>query len=249
MIAAAAQLPFLIDYLGLQDDLTSMLLSHAPLGQVNATQERKFLMEADVAMDALWMTPRNGGAGAGIIVEDVRATATRGSSSGPVGDLQLGFVILAERNICLGPAGCGWQPENIEQVIVDLFHMKVISPYGQLRAEGEYSSPAHDWINDQTGIYARRVTLLMLSGRKQSKTADTLSIVCGGGLVTLSSTCPAAGLQLWYTIDGGFPSNDPTVNPSAKFYSEPFIAQPGTKIRAIAYANGVNPSSLIEKTT
>jgi len=244
MIAAAQQLPFITDYLGLQDDLTAMLLSHAPLAQVNATQERKFLMQSDVDIDSLWQNPRNGGTGAGIIVEDIKVQSNKDQpgSAGPVSDLLVGFVILAERNICLSPAGCGWQPENLEQAIVDLFHQKVMMPYGQLRAEGLYAQNAGDWIDPQTGIFARRVTLKMLSARKQTPTADMVTISASNGTVTITCTNPSA--QIYFTTDGSFPSNDSTINPQSSLYVTSFAAAAGTVVRAVAYAANLNPSSL-----
>jgi len=242
------QLPFLVDYLGLQADLTALLLSHAPFNQVNAVAEHKFLMDSDVAIDSLWQTARNGGAGAGIIVEDVRPYSDKAGSVGPVSELRLGFVILAERNVCLGPAGCGWQPENIEQAVVDLLHLKLIQPYGQLRAEGAYGGPANDWIDSKAGLYARRVTLKMLSGRKQSNTCDQVSIRCVAGQVQITCTFVAADLQIWYTTDGSFPSNDGNVNPQAQRYLAPFAASAGTVVRAMAYSSEANPSSLLQLT-
>ncbi len=239
----------LTDYSALQDDLTALLLSHAPLRKVNATQERKFLMDSSLAVDALWMTPRNDGVGAGIIVEDIRPVARDGGSTpGPVSDLLCGFVVLAERNLAMSPAGCRLHPEQIEQIIVDLLHLKLLQPYGQLKADGNYGGPATDWINDESGIYARRVTLKMLNARKQTVTCDLLTLSQIGLSVTLACNSPADGLQIYYTTDGSFPANDVAINAATNLYTDPFTAEAGTIIRAIAYAPGLNPSALKQLT-
>lgn len=244
MITRATPLVDLTDYSALQDDLTTLLLSHRPLNQVNAVQERKFLLDAAVQVDSLWQTTRNGGAGGGIIVEDVRPNTSEPNTPGPIANLQLGFVILVERNIALGPAGCGLHPEQIEQIIVDLFHLKVLQPYGQIRATGSFGEPATDWISDDTGIYARRVRLQMLNARKQTDTCDTLFISAAAGTVTITCNNAVADLEIWFTTDGSCPTNDGALNPQAQRYTAPFTATAGTVVRALAFAPTLNPSAL-----
>jgi len=242
MIAPAPQLIDLTDYTALQDDLTALLLNHKKLYQVNASQERKLLLESNVAIDSLWSNPRNAGAGAGIIVEDVRPNTSEQNTPGPIADLVCGFVVLAERNICMTPGvGCGLHPEQIEQIIVDLLHLKLLQPYGQLRCTGQFGEPAADWISEDTGIYARRVKLKMLNARKQTDTCDLVSIANTAGTVTITCNCTASGLQIWYTTDGSFPGE---LTAGAKVYTAPFNVDPGTVIRAMAYADNLNPSAL-----
>ena len=246
MIPRIQPLAGVSDYLGLQDDLTMLALSHAPLRQVNVTQERKFLMDAALQIDALWQTPRNGGAGAGIIIEDIR-TVVAANSDGQLYDLLCGFVIFGERNISMGPAGCGMHPEQIESLVAGLFNLKLIEPYGLLRASGNVGEPAGDWIDSDAGIYARRVSLRILNGWKQPANCDPVFITITAGTVQITCNSPAAELQIWFTTDGSCPSNDGEVNPNAHLYAAPFTAASGTVIRAVAFAPGVNPSALKQK--
>ncbi|MEI8289802.1 MAG: chitobiase/beta-hexosaminidase C-terminal domain-containing protein [Verrucomicrobiota bacterium] len=242
MITTVRQLPSLTDYSALQDDLTALLLAHAPLYQVNASQERNLLLESNVAIDSLWSNPRNAGAGAGIIVEDVRPNTSEQNTPGPIADLVCGFVVLAERNVCMTPGiGCGLHPEQIEQIIVDLLHLKLLQPYGQLRCTGQFGEPAADWISEDTGIYARRVKLKLLNARKQTDTCDLVAISNVAGTVAITCTCTAPGLKIWFTTDGSFPGE---LTASAKVYTEPFTVDPGTVVRAMAYADNINPSAL-----
>ena len=246
MIPATPTLTGYNAYLTLQDDLASLALSHAPLRQVNVVQERKFLLAADVQMDSLWMNPRNGGAGAGIIIEDIKLMQG-GGSDGTLADLVCGFVTLGERNICAGPAGCGLQPEEIDALVAGLFGFKLIEPYGLLRPDGQISGPAHDWIDDKAGIYARRTAFKILNGWRFPANCDTVTISITAGVVQIACTCTAADVQIWFTTDGSAPSNDGAVNPKSVFYTAPFAVNSGTIVRAAAFAPGRNPSALKQK--
>jgi len=245
MIKPVTSLATLTDFAALQDDLATMLLSHPLLKQVNVTQERKFLLDSDLNISALWQSPRNNGAGMGIIVEDLRPIVEDENTPGPICNLNCGFVILGERNLASTPgAGCALHPEQIEQIIVDLFHHKTIQPYGQMRASGRCGEPANDWIDDRTGVYARRVTLKLLNARKQTDTCDLVAITQNSGTITLTTTCADPSVQIFYTLDGSCPANDSGINPQTQLYSTPFSAVSGTIVRAAAFAASLNQSAI-----
>jgi hypothetical protein len=117
-----------------------------------------------------------------------------------------------------------------------------------LRPDGQISGPAHDWIDDKAGIYARRTSFRILNGWKFPPTCDTLTISITAGTVQLTCTSTAADLQIWFTTDGSAPSNDGAVNPKSIFYTAPFAVASGTIVRAAAFATGFNPSALKQKT-
>lgn len=234
----------LTDYSALQDDLTDMLLNHAPLNKIGVTQERKFLVDSAMAIDALWLTPRNGGQGTGIVVEDVRPQVNA-KSDGKVFDLICGFVILAERNMAMTPdIGCMLQPEQVEAVVISLLNGKVLQPYGQLCGSGQIGGPANDWIDDNKGIYARRVSLKFLNAPIQTDTCDPVIITNAAGTISITSGSAADGLQIYYTLDGSFPGSDNSLYPASTLYSAPFAVDAGTTIRAIAYAPNFAMSAL-----
>jgi hypothetical protein len=243
-LARVNPLSSLTDYSALQDDLMDMALNHPPLSQIAITQERKFLVDSSLAIDALWLTPRNGGQGTGIVIEDIRPVVND-KSDGKVFDLLCGFVILAERNLAMTPdVGCLFHPEQVEAIVISLFNGKVIQPYGQLYAKGQIGGPATDWIDDGKGIYARRVALKILNAPIQTDTCDPLFITNAGGEITLTSGSTADGLQIYYTLDGTFPGVDSKLYPASKLYAAPFTVDPGTTIRAIAYAPDFAMSAL-----
>ncbi len=235
------------DWSALQDDLTDMVLNHEPLRKISVTQERKFLLDSAMEVDALWMTPRNDGQGTGIIVEDIRPVVGS-KSDGQVCDLLCSFVILAERNMAMTPdVGCLMHPEQVEAILYALFSRKIVQPYGQLRVEGQFGGPANDWIDDSKGIYARRITFKLLNAPIQIVTCDPVTIASDAGTVTITCGSTADGLQVYYTTDGSFPGSDTTLYPKSTLYTDPFTVESGTIVRAIAYAPGFNMSALIQK--
>lgn len=232
------------DYAPLQDFLTTILLCDDRLRQVNAVQERKFLLDATLQIDAIWMTPRNGGCGMGIVVEDVRLAKSAGSD-GTVFDLVCGFVSLGERNLAFAPgAGCYLHPEQVDAIVADVAAFKYIQPFGQLQPDNVMSEPATDWINAETGIYARRSRFRILKGTRRRNTCDLVTISQNAGLVTIACSQTAAGLQIFYTEDGSCPANDAALNPRTTLYAEPFSAESGTVITAAAFAPGYSQSAV-----
>lgn len=243
-IARVIPLIGLTDYSALQDDLTDMALNHAPLAKIGVTQERKFLVDSAMDIDALWLTPRNGGQGTGIVIEDIRPQVNA-KSDGKVFDLLCGFVILAERNMAMTPdIGCLLQPEQVEAIVISLFNGKVLQPYGQLYGSGQIGAPANEWIDDSKGIYARRVSLKFLNAPIQTDTCDPVIISLDTGTVTITCSSAADGVQIYYTLDGSFPGSDQTAYPNSQLYSAPFAVDPGVTVRAIAYAPNFTMSAL-----
>lgn len=243
--------PSITDYQQLQDWMTMILLCDYRLQQVNAIQERKFLLDATLQIDALWQTVRNGGSGLGIIVEDIRETISDSynSADSPIYDLEFGFVVLEERNLNFAPgAGTFITAEQAGRIIVDIFYQQNIQPFGQVFARGRVGEPAGDWIDPQSGVYARRTSLKMKNPGLRTPRCDLVTLTQAGGLVTIACTSPAPGVQIFYTTDNSFPANDPKINASTQKYAGPFTASAGTAVTAAAYAPGFNISAIKQLT-
>lgn len=234
----------------LQDWMTMILLCDERLLKVTAVQERKFLLDATMQIDALWQTVRNGGSGAGVIVEDVKETLAEDTTDQLIYDQVFGFVTLENRDLNFAPgSGTMLTARQIGRIIVDIFLHKNIQPFGQVFARGQLNETASDWIDEGNGIYARRTTLRMRSASARRKSCDLLTITAVGGEVTLASNSPAADLQIWFTTDGSFPANAVAVNPATQLYTGPFAADSGTVITAAAYAPGYTMSAVKQTTT
>ena len=247
MLPAITPVPSVTDYVQLQDWMTMMLMCDYRLQQVNAIQERKFLMDATLQIDSLWQGVRNGGAGLGIIVEDVRETISDSfnNADAPIYDLEFGFVVMEERNLNFASGvGTMLTSEQVGRMIVDIFYQENIQPFGQVFARGRVGEPAHDWIDPQTGVYARRTSLKMKNPGLRTQRCDMVSITQAAGTVTINCTSPAPGVQVWYTTDGTFPANSVAINATTQNYAGPFAAASGTVITAAAYAPGYNISAV-----
>ena len=247
MIPPVVPNPSITDYQQLQDWMTQMLLCDFRLQQVNAIQERKFLLDPTLQIDSAWLSQRNGGAGLGIVVEDIRETISDSynSADAPIYDLEFGFVVLEERNLNFATgAGTFITAEQCGRIIVDIFYQENIQPFGQVFARGRIGEPASDWIDSQSGIYARRTSLKMKNPGFRTPRCDLVTITNSSGTVTITCTSPAPGLQIWYTTDNTFPANNAAINPSAQQYTVPFIVPTGTMVTAAAYAPGFNLSAI-----
>ena len=247
MIPTTTPIASITDYVQLQDWMTMMLMCDFRLQQVNAIQERKFRMDATLQIDSLWQGVRNGGAGLGIIVEDVRETISDddNSADAPIYDLEFGFVVLEERNLNFAPgAGTMITAEQAGRIIVDIFYQENIQPFGQAFARGRVGEPAQDWIDPQSGVYARRTSLKMKNPGLRTQRCDMVSISQTAGMVTINCSSTVPGLQIWYTTDGSFPANTVMINATSRQYTAPFTAASGTVITAAAFAPGYNISAV-----
>ena len=233
----------------LQDWMTMLLLCDERLQKITAVQERKFLLDSNLQIDSLWQTVRNGGSGAGIIVEDVKESLAEDTTDQLIYDQVFGFVALENRDLNFAPGtGTFVTARQIGRIVVDIFLHKNIQPFGQVFARGQLNETATDWIDEGNGIYARRTTLRMRTPAVRRKSCDLLTIAIAGGQVTLASSSPAVGLQIWFTTDGSFPANDAAVNEKSQLYTGPYAADSGTVITAAAYAAGYNSSAIKQST-
>jgi hypothetical protein len=251
MIPTTTPIPSVTDYVQLQDWMTMMLMCDFRLQQINAVQERKLLMDATLQIDSLWQGVRNGGAGLGIIVEDVRETISEGcgSADSPIYDLEFGFVVMEERNLNFAPGvGTMITAEQASRVIVDIFYQENIQPFGQVFARGRVGEPANDWIRANSGVYARRTSLKMKNPGLRTQRCDMVSISEAAGMVTIHCTSTAPGLQIWYTTDGSFPANSVTINAATQKYTIPFSVASETVVTAAAFAPGRNISAVKQTT-
>ena len=242
--------PAMIDLIQLQEDLYGLLMSAPQLATVNIVQERKFILDQQLQVDAIWQTLRNGCQGCGILIEMPSVEVDSNNVSGPPQTVELSFVSFQNGDTAFipsgpgGPAGAGLFAEQIEQFLVDILHLQNLQGIGTMTARGAFSSPARDY----PLINARR-TKFVCTPKQTAQTPRTaaVQVSINTGLATLSSTTP--GAAIWYTMDGSFPSNnavalDPLshqpVNPGSQEYTSPIPVATGQTLRAAAYANGLN---------
>ena len=241
-----APIPNLTDFTGAQRDCFHLLLGTPALRGVNIIEERRFLLQSDVENAALWQTPRNGTAGAGVICEMVTANVEHPNVSGPIFDLEFGFAVLEERHLNLTPGtGTMLTAEQIAQLILDTLHLTTLDSVGTLYATG--IAPAADWIDPESGIIAQRARLAAKNSRSQTKRCAPVRITVADGECTLACATPDA--EIWFTLTEPNDLAPPTPAPSnreagAALYLDPFPVAAGQIIRAGAVHEILNPSPI-----
>ena len=244
-------LPGLVDFVGLQHDLLHTLLSTPALSQVHCIEERELLLQSEVEISAIWMTPRNGALGAGSVVEMVKARVNEPNVSGPVFDLEIGCVAIEERNLN-GTVGTGTllTAEQLAQLVLDALHLYSIDGIGTLRAVGIEAAP--DWIDPDSGIIAQRARLVVKNPRRQTARAGRVGVQLSNGLYSLVP--PAGAAEVYFTLatandagqwpEPGAPMPSNTADGAMLYAGESFSLASGQIVRAQAFAPPINPGPI-----
>jgi hypothetical protein len=239
----------------IQEDCLGLILSAPQLATVNVVLEKKFIVDSQLEIDAIWLTVRNGRSGCGVLIEVPEIESAGNNMSGPPQNVILSFVSFQNGDAAFTPElGSGLFAEEVEQLLIDLLHLQSFATLGTIQVDGKISEAAREY----PGINARRLTL-KIKPRASRQTPRTAAIVCAieDGSATL--TCATEGAKIVYTLDGSFPS-DPAVaiaplsippaplNAESTIYSAPFTVQSGAVIRAAAFADGFNPGEILNTT-
>ena len=233
-------------------------MSAPQLATVNIVLERKFIMAQEIQMDAVWQTVRNGKSGCGILVEQPDVVCDSPNVSGPPQSVQLSFVCFQNGDAAFSSMGSGFFAEEVEQFIIDALHLQSIAGLGALQVKGTFSSPARDY----PGINARRMRVSMTPfNTAQTPRTGPVVVAIANHVCTLG--CSTAAANIYYTLDGSFPSNttvavDPIsvtdaapngtpINANSLLYTAPFAVASGQILRAAAYAPGFNPGQILSQ--
>lgn len=227
----------MIDYLQLQDDVARILLSEDRLAKVNIVTRHKLLSDGSrlpdqtVAYESLvYVTPRNGKKGTGIIVEPPQFRVQSPNVSGPQGDVIVEMLVLEDRMLSQAPqSGTLLSSDLAAQIILDALHHFADEASGTFRAEGNAIQPAQDW----EPLHGYRVQVRFDARRTQTARCGAVTISIGAGQATLTTT--TAGAQIFYTLDGSFPGKTDAGIPQSTLYEAPFDVVSGQILRAVAY--------------
>ena len=250
----------MIDLIQVQDDLYGILMSAPQLASVNIVEERKFLVNSEIEIEAIWQTMRNGFSGDGLLIEIPDIISDSDGVTGPPQQVELSFVSFQNGDAAFIPptavagppastlGGGGLYAEQIEQHLVDILHLLNIGGIGTMRVTGRFSTPARDY----AGINARRTKIIM-TPKQTAQSARVALPIIAVAMGNCTITCATAGAAIYYTLDGSFPSNpsiavDPLrnvpINANSRLYTAPFAVTAGQLIRAAAYLIGNNISPI-----
>jgi hypothetical protein len=247
----------MIDLIQLQNDVYGLLMSAPQLATVNIVQERRFIVQAELELDAIWQTVRNKCSGDGLLIEEPEVVCNSTGVTGPPQSVELSFVAFQNGDAAFTPAGPGGLAggglfaSEIEQFVIDLLHLQSVGGMGTIQITPRPSAPARDY----PGINARRLKLLVTPRQtRQTPRCATITPTLAEGLLTLA--CATPGATIYFTTDGSFPCNpaiavDPlsvtaavpagtTINAASTPYAAPIAVQSGQNVRAAAYAPGFN---------
>ena len=232
----------MINQVQLQDDLFALLSSDPRLDKVNIVNERLFRLIPNALESAIWMTPRGGCQGQGILVEIPKLDVQDPNVSGPVFRPILSFVCVQAGDMAFAPGvGANMYAEEIAQHVTDLLHQQADEGIGTFMCDGTAVERATD--PEYQSVNAMRVTLRCSpSQSKQTPRVPVPQIAVFAGAATL--TCPDPLALLYYTTDGWCPA--PDGSPTAQQYTSPFTVASGQVIRFAAWRDGYN-NSMIRK--
>jgi hypothetical protein len=226
----------MINLLRLQDLVLHRLLSD-PLQTLNIEQFRKLKVEQGT-LDTVWLTPRNGRSGCGLLVE--MPTIRTGSANIRDSIIDCPVVAIEEPNL-------NYAPETGTQVSAEEAALNVraaldqwsIGGVGILHASGRWAQPANEFEN----LVAYRVTLSLEHRTVFPPKVAKPALSESGGLHAI--TCSTAGASIYYTLDGTYPGPS---NPGAMMYISPIAAGTGDTITAAAYLEDYTGSDMTSQT-
>ena len=230
-----------------QIDLTQLLLSSDQLKSINIVMERPAETKFEILVANALTDPRNGNAGAALIVKRPTATFHEPSVSGPIMNWKFTVLslVIPQLNTASGtihrPAtGTFMTAEDLMQIVLDEVHHYADEGSATFVPMADAVVPANIYEQDGKGYAQGHEINFMLKNARTIQTPRTGQVQVTQGMGTISFACaldPAA--DIFYTLDGSFPGNkNAGSSSSVKFDGNPLNVVNGQVIRARAYASG-----------
>ena len=255
-------LPVLVDEIALQKTIALILRDEIRLAAVPIMPEVKFLMDAEIALDALWQLPvsaftntadgfevTQGGAtgtvGNGILIEMPEMDDNSpGVRQGSPATWKVGIVGFCEPNTAFTTGvGSAFTSSQLCQIAQDVFQMLNIYGFGTFKSEASAIKAANDWTSLKPGVTAHRFTITATVGRVVSQRSANVTAGFNAGNCTL--TCSDGAAAVYYTTDGTPPVKS---NPNATLYATPFAVDSGMTVMFSSRKSGVVVSQILGAT-
>lgn len=232
------------DVVAIQQGIFHGLRSCNLFDPFNVVLGRELLVQSEVEMDSIWLTPRNGSQGLGLIVQIPALVFPKPNSLQRQREFSVG--IYEERNINFTDGiGTMTAAEDVGDMLVDFLWNWRLWRSGGLVPDTRALVPDTRF----KGIVGMLAKVTLRQERPQpARPAMPVITVDGANMVTITVT---DGSQIYYTTDGfSFPgpSNEGklTGEEAAILYSAPFQAESGDIIMAVSFADGELPSQLVD---
>ena len=239
--------------------LTLILRDEPRFAAVPMLPEYKFLMDADVALDALWTLPVTafvntpdgfdvnpaatvGTVGNGILIEMPEMDDNSpGVRNGSPATWKVGIVGFCEPNTAFtSKVGTGFTSSQLCQIAQDVTQMLNIYGFGTFKSDVSAIKSATDWTGLKPGITAHRLTIGATIGRVVSQRSANAFATFNAGQCTL--TCSDNTASIFYTGDGTMPVAS---NPRTQPYAAPFAVQSGQTIMFATKKTGTVTSQVL----
>lgn len=222
-----------------QEDIFAKLLSCDALATVNIVEQRKLLIASEVEISSVWITPRGGKCGTGIIVgmpfidEESKETGISDVT------INVQIVCLEQPNLSNKTGGSGITAEALVMLVRTALRGFLLDGVaGGIFTEGRSIEPG-----DADDVVSYKLTVKAKLRQPTAQRVPMPVLNASGLAVTL--TCSDSGAFIYYTVDGTLPWPD---GDTSNTYSAPFNVASGTVVRAAAYKSGLEGSNVILRT-
>lgn len=203
------------------------------------------LPDDTIAAESLvYVTPRNGKSGAGIIVEAPEVAPKLFNVAGPQGDVFIECLILEDvlQNES-ADTGTLRAADQIGQKILDICQHWVIEGLGTFAATENGLKKDETW----HPLRAWKARIKIAMNRAQTERVARVEFAWAStspNTTPVALSCATVGAQIFYTTDESFPGAS---NPAAKHYVAPIEASAGTVLLAAAFKQGMIQSAVARR--
>lgn len=218
----------------LQRDVEGRLLADENFGTIAVHVQEKGVTESDVDEALAGITTKAGKAGVAAIVLLPERESQYPDIPGPARLVTIAVRVIELPLINRGAGGTGLTAGRVSSLVEHILHQVSLGPL-LLRHAATWPVELDD------GTTAFDVRLVTDCDLPEPSKVATPAIALDGRVMTAS--CPTAGAELRYTIDGSYPGHGSTL------YSGPVTIPWSALIRLVAYLDDYQASDLVEATT
>ncbi len=243
------------DFKQLQRDAAFAFASDSRLQTVNIVTREQLLAdlsrlpdETIAAEELVYITPRNGKKGVGVIVEKPRFEVPEPQAPGPQGEIVIESLVLEDQLENLDPAeGTGIAADMVGQILLEIAHGWNLNFQSDFVADRNAMAEAKEW----QPLRAYKIQHRMTLSRAQTTRITTptwLPNAPSSGMITFTNDAATPDAAIYYTLNGDSPAPDNTAN-GAVLYTAPFSAPTGaTILRWAAFKSGFLNSAFAQVT-